>query len=68
MFSDKKARELLGQRLKTAREKKKLTQAEVAKLAQINTNFYARLERGEEDPSIETLRALGKALSITIKL
>ncbi len=68
MFNDKKVREQLGQRLKTAREKKKLTQLEVAKLAHIHVNYYARLERGEEDPSLETLRQLGKILNVTIQL
>ena len=37
----------LGDKLKRAREKAKMTQAEVAAKAGIHVNYYARIERGE---------------------
>lgn len=43
-------RKELGNKLKEARKKVGLTQAEVA---EVNTNYYARIERGEENPSFE---------------
>jgi transcriptional regulator with XRE-family HTH domain len=61
---DQKARDELGYKLKNAREKKKLTQAEVAKRADIHVNYYARIERGEENPSFDRLRRIMKALGI----
>jgi transcriptional regulator with XRE-family HTH domain len=54
----------LGQKFKEAREKKKMTQVEVAKKAGMNTNYYAVIERGEINPSFETLKKIAEALSI----
>lgn len=50
--------------LREARIKAKLTQKELAERLDLNTNFYARLERGEENPSLETLKKLTKILKI----
>lgn len=54
----------LGHNLKLARKKVKLTQAELAEKAGINTNYYARIERDEETPSLETLKKLTKILKV----
>jgi transcriptional regulator with XRE-family HTH domain len=54
----------LGQRFKEAREKKKMTQVQVAKKAGMNTNYYAVIERGEINPSFETLKKIAEALNI----
>lgn len=54
----------LGSQLKSARETVKLTQAEVASAASIHANFYARIERNEETPSIENLQKIMKVLKI----
>lgn len=61
MDSSKKA---LGVKLKKVREDKKLTQAELASKADINVNYYARIERGEENPSIDILERITKALKV----
>ena len=50
--------------LKSARIKAKLTQKQLAEKLGLNTNFYARIERGEENPSLETLKKLTKILKI----
>jgi transcriptional regulator with XRE-family HTH domain len=52
----------LGTNLRKIREKNGLTQAQVAEKANIHVNFYARIERGEENPSYETLEKIAKAL------
>lgn len=54
----------LGQRLKQLREEAKLTQAEVAKKAGISTGYYARIERGEENPTWVKIEHIKKALGI----
>ena len=54
----------LGDKLKRAREKAKMTQAEVAAKAGIHVNYYARIERGEENPTYEKLESIKKALKI----
>ncbi len=56
----------LGKNLKKLREKAGLTQAEVAEGAAINTNFYARVERGEEKVSLDTLEAIAKVLKTKV--
>ena len=55
-----------GQKFRQARVKKNLTQFEVAKRAGIHPNTYAKIERGEQDPSFATVKKLAKALDIDI--
>ena len=54
----------LGDNLKKARNKSLLTQLELAKKVGINANYYARIERGEETPSMEVLEAISKVLKV----
>ena len=61
-----KAREQLGSQLKKTRESKKMTQSEVARLAGIHVNYFARIERGEENPSFDVLYAIAKALKVKL--
>lgn len=58
------AKSNIGSQLKTARKKAKLTQKEVAEKVEINTNYYARIERNEETPSLDVLKAIAKLLNI----
>ena len=62
-MADKISRHI-GQRLQDARTRKGLTQAEVAKRAGTNTNYYAKLERGEAIPSLKMLEKVLKALNL----
>ena len=59
-----KVRKELGEKLRKAREAAKLTQLEVATAAGVHVNFYARMERGEENPSFEKLQSVMKVLGI----
>lgn len=54
----------IGHQLSIARREKGLTQAEVAKRAGTNVNYYAKLERGEAVPSLKMLEKVVKALGI----
>ena len=54
----------LGHKLRNATEKARLTQAEVAVAAGIHVNYYARIERGESNPSLEKLQNVKKVLKI----
>lgn len=52
---------------KEAREKKGLTQAEVAKKAGLkNTNYYAVIERGEVNTSYENIEKISDVLGIKL--
>lgn len=61
---DAKARKKLGDRLKGAREKLGLTQAEVATRAKVNANYYAVVERGEGNLSFDKLQRVMRVLNI----
>jgi len=59
-----KVQSIIGENLKIARQKLGLTQSEIAKKAKISTNYYARIERGEVNTSVETLESIFKALGV----
>lgn len=54
----------LGNQLRKAREKANLTQLEVAEASDVSTNYYAQMERGEVNPSVEKLQKVKQALKI----
>lgn len=54
----------IGKKLKMARKKLNLKQADVAKKADISVNYYARIERDEENPTLETVKKLCQALKV----
>lgn len=56
----------LGKEIKKARLKANMTQAEVAEKAGIHANYYARVERGEVNPSYEILDSIAKALKMKL--
>lgn len=55
-----------GNNIKKARKKLGLTQAEVAEKAKIHSNYYARIERGEEKPALDTLDNIAKVLKVKV--
>jgi len=59
-----KARKALGVKLLNAREKLRLTQQEVADAANVHVNYYARMERGQVNPSFEKLQSVMRVLKI----
>lgn len=64
MASEEEAKKELGEKFRRAREQAKLTQAEVAEKAGVHVNYYARIERGEENPSYTKLQNIMKVLGI----
>ncbi|MCL4384571.1 helix-turn-helix domain-containing protein [Patescibacteria group bacterium] len=56
--------EQIGRKVKEIREKANLTQAQVADKAGIHVNYFARLERGEVNPSADILEKIAKALKV----
>lgn len=55
----------IGDKLRAARKKAGLTQAEVAELAGLSDRTYADIERGETNMRVETLLRICKVLNIT---
>jgi transcriptional regulator with XRE-family HTH domain len=54
----------LGEKLRQVREAAHLTQADVAESADVHVNYYARIERGEVNPSYAKLQSIKKVLKI----
>lgn len=50
--------------LKRSRQKLKLSQAELAKRAEISVSYVSMLERGQRCPPLETLDRLALALDV----
>jgi len=56
-----------GKNIRIVRTKAGLTQQQIADKAKMHVNYYARIERGEENPSFDTLEKIIKALGIKSK-
>ena len=54
----------IGKKLKEARSKLDLKQVDVANRADISVNYYARIERDEENPTLETIERILKVLKV----
>ena len=61
-----RTQELLGRRVKELRKGKELTQEQLAERAGLDVKFVGSIERGTENPSIQTLEKLAAALSVKI--
>lgn len=55
-----------GERIAYCRKQKKMSQAELGKLAGINGDIIGKYERDEMRPSIETAKKISDALEVTI--
>lgn len=64
MVNNEKAQKQFGEKLKNIREEAGLTQADIAMKAGINVSYYARIERGEINPSLAKIQSIMKALHI----
>lgn len=56
---------LFGKNVRKIRESQKRDQVTIADEAGIDTSYFARIERGEANPTLEVLYAIVKALHIT---
>ncbi len=56
--------EKFSHNLKTARLKKRLSQAALAEKAGLSVSYISMLEREQRSPPLETLEQLAKALSL----
>mgnify|MGYP002480333027 CR=1 FL=1 len=59
-----KVREIVGKKIKEAREAQNLTQNDLAAKAGVNVNYFAMIERGEVNFSFDKLLRIIKALKI----
>lgn len=52
----------IGEKIKAVRLQRGLTQAEVAKKAELSANYYARVERGDTNVTVDALQKITTAL------
>lgn len=55
---------MLGQRLQELRKKQGLSQEEFAEKAETSPNYLSRIERGTENPTLDMLIKLSRALEV----
>jgi len=55
---------VLGENIRSAREKAKWSQEQLAEKAQLNRNYIGEIERAEKRSSLEALRRIAKALGV----
>lgn len=53
-------------RLKRWRAEREMSQADLAKASGVSREYIARLELGQQDPTLSTMRKLAKALRVTV--
>lgn len=58
----------LPERLKYMRERRNMTQAELAKKADVSQSTIAQIESGKKDPSLSTIKKLSEALDVHIAI
>jgi transcriptional regulator with XRE-family HTH domain len=58
-------RQIFGEVLRRHRSRKNISQEELAFLAEVDTTFISRLERGIRQPTIATLIGIGQALGVS---
>ena len=59
-----KSQQYTGKKLKEIRERRNLSQEEVAKNIGISVTYYAGIERGEENPTYAVLEGICSVLRI----
>jgi transcriptional regulator with XRE-family HTH domain len=61
-------RAAFGQRVRGLRERRRLSQAQLAERADLDTTYISGIERGRRNPGLNTLGRLARALSVTLPL
>lgn len=60
--------EILGQRIRMYRKKNHMSQEKLAELSGLHPTYIGQLERGEKNPTIESLLKICKAMHLPITL
>lgn len=55
----------VAKKLKSLRLERNLTQVDLANKADISSNYYAKIERGEIRPSVDMYERIAKVLKVT---
>lgn len=58
----------IGEQVRLYRKRSGMSQAELAKKAKLSRNIIAQIEVGKGNPTIDTLRKIGKALKLNLHI
>jgi transcriptional regulator with XRE-family HTH domain len=56
----------MGTKIRKLRKAKGMSQADLAKRARLTRVYVTRLEAGRQDPSLSTINAIARALSVPV--
>lgn len=56
----------IGNRIRQLRVKKGLSQEKLAELSELNTSYIGQIERGEKNPSVDTVYRIASALDVDL--
>lgn len=56
----------IGNRIRQLRNRKGFSQEKLAELSNLNTSYIGQIERGEKNPSVDTVYSIANALDIDI--
>jgi transcriptional regulator with XRE-family HTH domain len=60
-------RQMIGARIKEIRVKRKLTQEQLAEKIEINPKYLSSIERGLENPTLNTFQKLSESLDVNLE-
>ena len=60
------AKTLLGKRIKALRNRLRLTQDQLSEAVQISPKYLSNIERGKENPTLDTLLRLAESLKVEV--
>jgi transcriptional regulator with XRE-family HTH domain len=58
---------IIGERIRTFRKEKGLSQEELAEIANLHSTYIGQLERGEKNATLESIEKVAKALEISLE-
>ena len=61
-------KQLIGARIKEVRNKKGLTQEQLSEKMEINPKYLSSIERGNENPTLNTLLKLSESLEVDLSV
>ena len=67
MLRKSKIHQQLAENIRKVRKEKGLTQEQLAYEAELNRAYIGYIERGERNPSVDTLNKIAKALKTSLK-
>ena len=63
---DMDIKQMIGARVKAIRNKKKITQEQLAEKIEINSKYLSSIERGLENPTMNTLIKMSESLGVSV--